>query len=258
MIKYSALSSMRWIYLSPHLDDAVLSCGGWIWWQIQQGEIVEIWTVCAGDPPAGPLTPYAQSLHKRWQTGPEAVAVRRQEDQNACQRIGALPRYFPIPDCIYRYHPERGTPIVNGDDDLFQPSLPPSEHPWVDFLRVQLKALLSESDILVCPLALGGHIDHHLTRTAAETLALPRLWYYADFPYALRDCHKELRPTTTHRPLPLNLPPDALDAWIEAITCYRSQLSTFWPDLPTLKREILHYYQNCKDQILWMPSLPAR
>lgn len=79
----------------------------WIWWQTQQGEKVEIWTVCAGNPPEGPLSPYAQTLHQRWQTGPEAVAVRRQEDQEACQRIGALPRYFSIPDCIYRYDPER-------------------------------------------------------------------------------------------------------------------------------------------------------
>ncbi|MCX8025245.1 MAG: PIG-L family deacetylase [Thermanaerothrix sp.] len=249
---------MRWIYLSPHLDDAVLSCGGWIWWQVQQGIKVEIWTICAGDPPAGPLSPYAQSLHERWQTGPEAVAMRRQEDQEACQLIGALPRYFPIPDCIYRHHPERGTPIVNKDEDLFQPSLPPSERPWVETLRTLIEAALSDADILVSPLALGGHIDHHLTRTAAEILAPSSLWYYADFPYALRERQTELRPTNTHRPYPLDLPPDAIDAWIKAITCYRSQLSTFWPDLPTLESEIHHYYQNCKDQILWMPSLPPR
>jgi LmbE family N-acetylglucosaminyl deacetylase len=249
---------MRWIYLSPHLDDAVLSCGGWIWWQTQQGVQVEIWTICAGDPPTGPLSPYAQSLHERWQTGPEAVAVRRQEDQEACQRIGALPRHLPIPDCIYRRDPERGTPIVNRDEDLFQPSLPPSEHLWAKTLQTLLKAMLSESDILVCPLALGNHIDHHLTRTAVELLTPSSLWYYADFPYALRDCQTDLRPTTTHRPYPLDLPPDALDAWIEAIICYRSQLSTFWPDLPTLKSEIQCYYQNCKDQILWMPLSSVR
>ena len=28
---------MRWIYLSPHLDDAVLSCGGLIFEQSRQG-----------------------------------------------------------------------------------------------------------------------------------------------------------------------------------------------------------------------------
>jgi len=40
---------MRWIYISPHFDDAVLSCGGLIWEQTHKGITVEIWTVCAGD-----------------------------------------------------------------------------------------------------------------------------------------------------------------------------------------------------------------
>jgi LmbE family N-acetylglucosaminyl deacetylase len=33
---------MRWIYLSPHFDDAVLSCGGLIFDQAQAGTPVEI------------------------------------------------------------------------------------------------------------------------------------------------------------------------------------------------------------------------
>ena len=49
-----------WIYLSPHFDDAVLSCGWLIWQQAQAGQRVEIWTVCAGEIPPGPLTPFAQ------------------------------------------------------------------------------------------------------------------------------------------------------------------------------------------------------
>ena len=30
---------MRWIYLSPHFDDAVLSCGGLIWEQTHSGDL---------------------------------------------------------------------------------------------------------------------------------------------------------------------------------------------------------------------------
>ncbi|MBA4379671.1 MAG: PIG-L family deacetylase, partial [Anaerolinea sp.] len=57
---------MRWIYISPHLDDAVLSCGGLIWEQSHAGTQVEIWTVCTGDPPEGPLSPFAEVLHAEW------------------------------------------------------------------------------------------------------------------------------------------------------------------------------------------------
>ena len=38
---------------------------------------------------------------------------------------------------------------------------------------------------LVCPLTFGNHVDHQLTRAAAERLG-QRLWYYADYPYVAR------------------------------------------------------------------------
>ena len=80
---------MTWIYLSPHLDDAAFSCGGLIWEQVKAGETVEVWTICAGEPPEGELPPFARSLHDRWGTGGQTVARRRAEDQAACEVLGA-------------------------------------------------------------------------------------------------------------------------------------------------------------------------
>ncbi|MBN2499463.1 MAG: PIG-L family deacetylase, partial [Anaerolineales bacterium] len=58
--------ALKLIYLSPHLDDVALSCGGLVWEQAQAGMAVEVWSVCAGDPPPGELSEYARSLHARW------------------------------------------------------------------------------------------------------------------------------------------------------------------------------------------------
>jgi LmbE family N-acetylglucosaminyl deacetylase len=77
---------MDWIYLSPHLDDVVLSCGGLVWEQARQGERVEIWTICAGDPPPIPLSSFAASLHERWQTNNKRQSSAA-EDKLACQRL---------------------------------------------------------------------------------------------------------------------------------------------------------------------------
>ena len=43
-------------------------------------------TIFAGDPPTGPLSPFAQSLHDRWQADPVA---RRGEDIEALTLLGA-------------------------------------------------------------------------------------------------------------------------------------------------------------------------
>ena len=82
---------MRWIYISPHFDDAVLSCGGLIWEQTQKGNPVEIWTVCAGDAPPGPLSLLALDCHRQWgiESAAELVAARRLENQEAAALVGA-------------------------------------------------------------------------------------------------------------------------------------------------------------------------
>lgn len=80
---------MQTIYLSPHLDDVALSCGGLVWQEAQAGEQVAIWTICAGGIPPGPLSDFAKKLHKRWQTGRNAVKHRRQEDIASCSILDA-------------------------------------------------------------------------------------------------------------------------------------------------------------------------
>ena len=58
---------MRWIYLSPHLDDAVFSAGGLIYEQAQAGIPVEIWTIMCGYPPLPEeVFSVAQLLHVQW------------------------------------------------------------------------------------------------------------------------------------------------------------------------------------------------
>ena len=79
----------HWIFISPHPDDAVYSCGGFIWEQLADGEKVEIWTLFAADPPKDGSSAYAQELHARWKTGQNAMAVRRSEDRAACAGVGA-------------------------------------------------------------------------------------------------------------------------------------------------------------------------
>ena len=98
---------MRWIYISPHFDDAVLSCGGLIWEQTQQRMPVEIWTLHAGEPAEGPGSAMITRVHALWQTGTprQTVTQRRQEDHNAATLVGAQLKHFSLIDAIYRRGP---------------------------------------------------------------------------------------------------------------------------------------------------------
>lgn len=241
---------MRWIYLSPHYDDVVLSCGGLVWEQVQSGALVETWTLCAGAPDPGvALSPFAHQLHERWQTGREAVKIRMQEDKSATSRLGATRRYWDLPDCIYRQLPD-GSWLVNGEEDLWKP-VHPLEVPVVERLAAWLKEGLLPGDALISPLTLGNHIDHSLVRAAAERLGIS-LWYYEDYPYAV-GARAEIAAKTGEgwTRVCQQVSRDALKAWQEAIASYVSQISTFWGGLDEMNSALETYWRSGGGNCIW-------
>jgi LmbE family N-acetylglucosaminyl deacetylase len=241
---------MNWIYFSPHFDDIALSCGGLIWEQVRAGEQVSIWTICAGEQPPGSLSPFAEKLHTRWQTGPVATEQRRAEDIASCQRLGACHRHFSIPDAIYRRSEESGEFLYASNDTLMGP-LNPAESALVARLTKEIAQSLPAQAALVSPLALGSHADHQLTRSAVEHLDRP-LWYYADYPYVL--LHGQALEQLTQagwkaKRFPISQ--NGLTAWQNGIAAHASQISSFWPDLETMQSAIAQYAQENDGIKLW-------
>ncbi|NPV56955.1 MAG: PIG-L family deacetylase [Anaerolineae bacterium] len=235
---------MQWIFLSPHLDDAALSCGGLIWRLTRRGDPVEIWTIFAGDPPPGAqLSTLASALHKRWSAGNNPVPARRQEDLCACRRLGAQPRHFNLPDCIYRSHPLDGGPRITSDEDLFGGN-PLLERRLLADLRAMLAAELPVGARVVCPVTIGGHIDHRLTRLAAEGLGM-HLWYYPDYPYAAMPRTQGLPwHEAGWQPYYLSASKESLAAWGDAVACYTSQISSFWKDAADMRTALADYRRS--------------
>lgn len=242
---------MAWVYLAPHLDDVSFSCGGLLWEQSKQGEKVEIWTICAGDPPAGPLSPYAQSLHDSWGTGRETPSLRRKEDEKASAAIGAKPRYFEFPDCIYRHHPETGEPLYTSSAAIFGTVQPIEMEKFAEEVAQAITKDLPPDSSLVVPVTLGNHVDHQLVRAVAERLGRPLL-YYADYPYVLKNEHLlgYLLPSGSKGEL-YPISENGLAAWKKSVASYESQMSTYWPEPGSLDRAFDEYWSKLKGIQLW-------
>lgn len=239
---------MRWIYISPHFDDAVLSCGGLIWEQTHSGIPVEIWTVNAGDPPPGPVSDLITRIHTMWNTGSpqETVALRRIEDQNAARWVGAMVRHLDGVDAIYR---RTNTGSLMYTQDVFDP-IHPREDSIVEQVARMLARNLTQYDTLVCPLALGGHVDHVITRQAAETLGRP-LWYYADIPYLFRH-EDELTPAVeAMNGKTFFISAEGLSAWQESIAAHASQISSLFADVQDMQIQIKNYRQSRSGLTIW-------
>ena len=225
------------IYLSPHLDDAVLSCGGQIAGQTRAGERVTVVTAFAGDPPS-PLSIFAGLLHERWGLGDDAPAARRAEDRAALALLGAVPLHWELPDCIYRTAPD-GTPLYPDPAALWGP-LQAADGSLADGLARRI-ATLPETATLWAPLGAGGHVDHCLLRRAAEAAGRP-LYCYEEYPYAeTPQMVERALGDGPWMPRLTFLDEEALAAKIAAAACYRSQISTFWADVDDMAARIRAY-----------------
>lgn len=222
-------SSTVHVYLSPHLDDAALSCGGTIWKQVQAGQRVVVVNVFAGVPDYARLPAFAREKHAVWGSPDDVVAARRAEDQAALALLGADVVYWEYLDCIYRLDGARalypGEAYLWGDVD-------PADSALCKQIVADIENVLSEAGEATCyaPLGIGHHVDHQIVRDVGLALVRRgrRVWFYEDFPYAWRHYQNA---TDRDDPLPhdweVETQPIEIEPKIAAIACYRSQV----PDL---------------------------
>jgi LmbE family N-acetylglucosaminyl deacetylase len=149
------------LLVSPHLDDAVFSCGRLL--SCRPGSVVA--TLFAGRPP-GVAAPNAWDAACGFAAGDDVVAARRAEDAAALALLGATPAWLDFLDAQYD-GAEPAAALAAALAGLIE--------------RVRPAAVLA-------PLGLF-HSDHRRARDAA--LAARRgagrapAWYlYADLPYA--------------------------------------------------------------------------
>lgn len=224
------------IFLSPHLDDAALSCGGQIAQATRSGAKVLVITVFTADAPPGGVSPLASELHAMWGAGGNPFPLRRREDEQSCAILGADCQHWDFPDAIYR-RDAGGRWLYPSRQALFaKPDA--ADQGLVQELARRLSAL---SGLAVRgPMAIGGHVDHRVVRAALEAASLPGLELYEDFPYARsrkqRLLARGLSLGWSSRALPLSAAD--LDTKVAAISVFASQLGAAFASGHDLRQEI--------------------
>ena len=120
----------------------------------------------------------------------------------------------------------------------------------MDRVGQMLKRQLPAGVRVVCPLSLGGHVDHRLARAAAEAMGRA-LWYYGDYPYAEREGVQLEDKTEGMSGEVVHLSEAGLEAWIEAAGAYASQVSSFWADMQAMRESIRGYAVQTGGVELW-------
>jgi len=238
--------TVRPVYLSPHLDDAVLSCGGLIHWQAQQGLRPIVITCFAAVPDYGVLSPFALEQHQRWGQLVAPVEQRRCEDDTALTYLGAQYQHWDYLDCIYRRHPDSGEFLYASEEAIFG-QIHSAEHKLAERLATEVTQSLAAEAILICaPLAVGPHVDHQVVLQAALRLRQMgfQVQFYEDYPYA-GDPAKldQVLHTWAFPPKAIvqAIPTEDLEAKVTAIALYRSQLGVLFGDETSMAERVRAY-----------------
>jgi LmbE family N-acetylglucosaminyl deacetylase len=154
----------RLLVISPHLDDAVVSCGALL--LAHPGATVATLFAASPESYTDPLNEHDTDCG--FAPGVDTMAVRRDEDVRALAAVGAIPRWLPL---CQNSHVERADPIA----------VPPGA---VDAIIAAIAEL--EPSCVVAPLGLS-HADHQACHASALVArervdSVPWLWY-SDLPY---------------------------------------------------------------------------
>jgi LmbE family N-acetylglucosaminyl deacetylase len=189
------------IVLSPHLDDAVLSCGA-LMNHARKGTPVTVVTFFT-EGGAPPYTYQARRyLHQtRDRNAGSLFLARRTEDQAVLEGAGISYVHVGLTEILFR---RRTRPLLNRLPWASR-LIPELSHLYPTYRLHVVRGGISPDDfstircildtidqfsptsstLFLAPLGIGGHKDHVLVRTAAE-LSRKRVAYYSDFPYNIR------------------------------------------------------------------------
>lgn len=190
------------VIVSPHLDDAVLSCG-----QFMAGRAdTVVVTVFTGTPaPRGMTTTYDRNCG--FDNAYQAMARRRMEDQRALGYLAASSRHCGFVD--HQYAPDRRPALEDVADAIAR------------------EVIDADAVAILAPVGLG-HPDHLLVAAACRLLAMDLpITIYEELPY--RVLHAEQVPGAlaewgVRGGVPEFIGTGELATKEQAMNCYTSQL----------------------------------
>lgn len=197
-LQQSFTSGAPWLFLSPHLDDAVLSCAGLIEAHSGTREITVATIFTAAEPP--PHTRAARTFLAQCSAHDATTLFenRRKEDQTALAGLRTAHRHLGAVDALFRqrvWNRNAIGPFVRWIPELVH--LYPTYRLDIALGRISrhdarlmrkvhhaAASLMEETgaELLFCPVGVGRHVDHLITRAVGQ--AFPdQVVYYSDFPY---------------------------------------------------------------------------
>lgn len=255
----------RVVILSPHLDDAALSCGALL--HTLRGMQTLVVTLCSGNPPPRVSADGRKTLPAR--RGHVTPRIRRTEDVAAMRSIDAAYVHLSFPDAIYRRSLLSGKLIYLGARERWAAPHGDDQAYIEELYRLLRRICLDLGPILLLsPMGIGDHVDHQIVARVAMRLAEggASLLFYEDFPYVAAPASGRGDGDHPRAALArLGLAPDEcfivpvdVDAKMALLRHYVSQVPVLFGDDASMREAILRsQHGGVPCEMYWQASAPG-
>lgn len=222
----------RHIFLSPHPDDVVWSCGGRISALTTAGaEVLIVTCFDEGLPVEADLSDHI-TVNNSWRKPFACSSLRRKEDFVAISELGAKRLSLGFTEAALRQ--TQGYWLYESPTSLFGSPVKEDNRLEQELADALIRCLRTSDQINV-PLALRSHVDHIIVRKAIERVVSDRLIFYEEFPYE----NPELVTGLVAEIIPVEI-----EAWISAALRYRSQISALFGNATLFRRRLKEWAEH--------------
>lgn len=201
---------MKLLILSPHIDDAFLSLGGFIS-KYSHKHLIEVVNIFSYDP----------WVLKKFDTKSKQknILIRKKEEIINSKASETTIHFWEYPaGWKERGYSQWQLPIDKSKDaDLLKK------------LKRRLKAMSKKFDLVFAPLSIGGHVDHLIVRNVVAMLSDLNVVFYEDLPYALEESFfgfsNQFISKNNLIPFRVILSRELIDTKNLLVSTYKSQLS---------------------------------
>lgn len=189
------------VFISPHLDDAMLSAGGLIKYLSGKTKVIVINVFTESSDTQQTLSAWKFVKDMGYEKPSILFAERRKEDKEAFASMGVEPINLGFPDALWRKKqgglssilgkilPEFGHVYPTYRRHMTKGIIAQADHKTIAAVTEKIKEVLSaeKNPIIFAPLGIGNHVDHSLVRETCKAMFDHNLVYWSDFPYNARE-----------------------------------------------------------------------
>lgn len=247
------------IFFSPHLDDAVLSCGGLIAGLKNKSStlVVSIFS----DVGQGTTSEFGEMFINTcgYKNGFSLIRERKIEEKRAAEKLGYDFLFLDFPDAFFRFERKIFSKkyFYDSRKTLFG-KLDEKDKLIIAVIKKRLKDIIkkifTKDGRLYFPLTVGNHIDHQIINKIGYSFLLEkfvsnkRTYFYEDFPYIARATDRDrLRNGLQEKGLKLKkelISKKNLQLKYESILAYQSQIECLFESKDKFMKLFLSFYQK--------------